>query len=360
MELYPVSVDILYDGMMVDFGIYYYQNNKPVLLCKDVILTTHMINSLKMAMSYCSNVYMDKENHDRLLRETAYFKKAQIKLEQTVGYDVMKVSARSMLNDAAQYGFVHGEAVDSLVSSINEKISDIDGALIMQCINGVRDMDKYLYVHSLNVGFLNGLMGQWCGYDKTTINKMIKVGLVHDLGKLKISPEILNKPARLTTLEYEAIKRHPEFGCQILKLSGETDQEILDAVMHHHERINGLGYPHRIRDKQISPISRITAISDVYDAMTAKRPYKEAYSPFIILRELKDNAFSDLDMKYVKVLIENMPNELRGRSVLLSNGAVGKVEYIDKRHLEYPIISIDGKIEKTTKDLYCIRMYAGL
>lgn len=357
MKLHPVSIDILYEGMLVDFGIYYYHNNRPVLLCKDLVLTNSMIASMREALQYHKNIYMDSENQQRLINETAYFKNVQVQLEHSLGYDVLKSSAESMFSYVSQYNIVQDTDIQEIAAVVDQRLDDTDSALIMQCINGVRKIDEYLYVHSINVGFLNGLMGKWCGYDEHTVNKLIKIGLMHDLGKLKVSPNILNKPGRLTPLEYEAVKEHPKFGYRILQLSGEDDPEILTGVLHHHERINGTGYPDQKKDKDIPTFAKITAISDFYDAMAAKRPYKEGIPPFAIFDQISQNNYSDLDKKHTKIFLENMAANLMGRTVLLSNGAVAKVEFIDRERMAYPLVSIDGKIFKTNKEVYCVRMY---
>lgn len=358
LELFPASIDILYDGMRVDYGIYIYQNGKPVLLCRDVVLTTGMIQSLKNAMNHCKNVYMDREHHEKLLRDTPYFRQAQAKLENKLGYDVMKSNIESAFTNIIEHGSVYGGKIDALANDINQRLNSNDNALIMQCVNGLRETDTYLYAHSLNVGFLNGLMSQWCGFDREKTDKAIRAGVLHDIGKTKLPSSILEKPAKLTKLEYEIIKSHPELGYEMLVKSGEKDKDVLNAVLCHHERMNGCGYPGRKKGDEISDIAKITAVSDVYDAMTSKRPYRDAISPFSVLEELDTEAFSELDIGYVKLMMENMPNELLGRSVLLSNGAVAKVEYIDRRDLGCPIVSIDGKVEKTNSQLRCVRMYA--
>ena len=144
MELYPASIDILYDGMKVDYGIYAYHNGKPVLLCKDVVLTSNMIQSLKKAMTNCQNVYMDQVHHDQLIKNTPYFKQAQAKLEKDVGYDVMKDDMESAFGSIVEHGSVYGDSIDNLAQDINKKLDAVDGALIMQCINGMRETDKYL------------------------------------------------------------------------------------------------------------------------------------------------------------------------------------------------------------------------
>lgn len=359
MELYPVSVDILYDGMMVDDGIYHYKDGKFVLLCKDVILNEKMIGTIKATIEQNNNVYMYKANRDRALRETAYFEMAQAFVEKKIGYDVMRGIMKDFVNSAFENGVVSNDTVDSIARDIQTKLDEFDDSLIIQCLNGIRGIDEYLYVHSLNVGFLNGMMGKWCGIDKDTCYKLVKAGLVHDLGKLKVSPEILNKPARLTMLEYEAVKRHPGFSWEMLQNSGEEDELILDAVRHHHERINGTGYPDKLGVDAISAAARITAISDVYDAMVAERPYKGASTPFVILQELMDTSFSGLDMQYVNVLLKNIVKELTGRMVLLSNGAVARVEYVDEREPKYPIVNIDGETMKTDGEVFCVKVYAG-
>ena len=357
MNLSPVSIDILYEGMLVDFGIYYYQNSRPILLCKDLVLTSNMIRSLKEVLQNRKNVYMDRDNQQRLLKETVYFKNVQAQLEHDIGYDLLKASTENLFALAEQFNVIRESDIQEIASVINQRLDDTDSALIMQCINGVRQIDKYLYVHSVNVGFLNGLMGKWCGYNQQLISKLVKIGLVHDLGKLKVSPEILNKPGRLTKLEYEAVKQHPEFGYHMLRASGERDAQILDGVLHHHEKVNGTGYPSGQKGKKVSPFSKITAISDYYDAMTSKRPYKDGMPPFVIFEQIAQSKHSELDMEYTKIFLDNMAENLVGREVLLSSGAVAKVEYIDPQRLAYPIVSVDNHMVKTDKEIYCVRMY---
>ena len=357
MQLRPISVDVLYDGMLVDFGIYAYQDGKSVLLCKNTVLDERKINFIRDAVKAGRNVYIKKENCDRILYENAYFTVVQRSIEKKVGYNEMKDMARDFVSRVHETGIISSDEVNEMVEDIHNKLSTFDNALITQCLNGIRGTDEYLYAHSLNVGFLNGMIAKWCGLDHEMCVKLIKAGLIHDLGKLKISPSILNKPGKLSKLEYESVKRHPEFGCNMLRESGEKDPVILDIVLHHHERINGTGYPEK-QGANLSIGARITAISDIYDAMVAERPYKGASSPFVILQELADTSFAGLDMGFVRTMLKNMCTELLGKLVLLSNGAVAKVEYISETNPRYPIVSVDGEIIKTDSDLCCVRVYA--
>ena len=351
-----MSVDVLYDGMLVDFDMYVYQDRHPVLLCKDTVLDERKIQFIREKISAGQNIYVKKEKRDQILSENMYFTAVQRNIEKKVGYDQMKSIAREFMSCVHETGMVPSQSVDVLAKEIHEKLSSYDNSLIMQCLNGIRETDEYLYVHSLNVGFLNAMIANWAGLDHDLCMKLTRAGLVHDLGKLKISPDILNKPGKLSELEYAAIKRHPEFGCNILRASGEEDPVILDVVRHHHERLNGTGYPDQVRD-ELSVGARITAISDIYDAMVSERPYKGATSPFFILQELADTSFSGLDMKYVQIMLKHMGAELIGKLVLLSNGAVAKVEYISEKNFRYPIVSVDGEIVQTNEELYCVRVY---
>ncbi|MDD3428996.1 MAG: HD-GYP domain-containing protein [Oscillospiraceae bacterium] len=355
-KLFPISVDVLYDGMVVDYSIYYYMNNKPVLLCKDVVLTQAMIKHFKNDIKGRKNVNMNKQAHARVLNESVYFKQAQKQIEDSIGYTAIKDNVRNMLASVAVSGKIIPEEVESYQATIAQQVLSADDSLIVQCLNNVRRADEYLYTHSTNVGVLNGLIGRWLSLVKEDIQKLIKIGLLHDLGKLRISEKILNKPGALTNAEFEEMKKHAVFSYKILESSGEQDEQILEAVLHHHEKMNGTGYPDRLHAAQISLFARITSVSDVYDAMVAKRVYKNSNSPFEILQQLSEGSFSYLDRNIVNVFLKYMPQHLSGKYCILNNGAVAKIKLISPRNLRYPIVALDDEIIPTDEELFCVCM----
>jgi HD-GYP domain-containing protein (c-di-GMP phosphodiesterase class II) len=124
----------------------------------------------------------------------------------------------------------------------------------------------------------------------------------------------------------------------------------------HHEKLNGTGYPNGIKLDQLSLFARVTAVSDVYDAMVAKRPYKDRNSPFKILAEFALHKFSHLDISIVNIFLEKMPAALAGKNVLLSDGRIAKIVYINPHNFTYPIVEIEGNLISTSPDLECVSM----
>jgi len=137
------------------------------------------------------------------------------------------------------------------------------------------------------------------------IQELKTVGLLHDIGKVAIDENILNKPGKLTNEEWEELKRHPEIGYRILSSANDM-AEIAEYVLAHHERWDGTGYPKGLRGKQIPLKSRIIAIADAFDAMISERPYKNALSKDAAVKELINNAGIQFDPELVKIFIEEV------------------------------------------------------
>jgi len=110
-------------------------------------------------------------------------------------------------------------------------------------------------------------------------------GLMHDLGKVFMPINVLNKPGKLTDAEYDVMKKHPAVGAKVLH-NGEAASEIIDIALHHHEKVDGSGYPQGLKQDDISVLARMGAICDVYDAVTSNRPYKDAWDPAISIRKM--------------------------------------------------------------------------
>jgi len=143
----------------------------------------------------------------------------------------------------------------------------------------LRGFDEYTYTHSINVSILAVLLGKHLGLDKPELLKLGLAGMYHDVGKAKIPESILNKPGKLTEAEFNVMKAHPLEGFRIMKGQKGLDPEIIRAVVEHHERHDGSGYPRGIRGEDIGRFSRIIAVVDVYDALTSRRVYKDAMAP---------------------------------------------------------------------------------
>lgn len=163
--------------------------------------------------------------------------------------------------------------------------------------------DPYTKGHSERVTRIAIAIAEELGFSSKQIEKIRLVGLVHDIGKIGISESILNKPDKLTNEEFELVKTHCELGQRILQPIVQ-DSEILDIVLHHHERYDGSGYPHRLSANQISTGARILAVADAYDAMTSDRPYRPALSHEAARAELEKGKGTQFDPAIVDTLFK--------------------------------------------------------
>ena len=174
-------------------------------------------------------------------------------------------------------------------------------------ITDIRLHDSYTFSHSVNVAVLAAMLGNLCGYSKSKLQAITLGGLLHDIGKLAVPASILNKPGALTADEFKIIRRHPSEGRRLLKELKSPIASILAIIaVQHHEHIDGSGYPYHIHGKSIHPYSRITAIADVYDALTSVRPYKRAYKPNVVYQMMMHNSPGHFDMDRLRLFFENV------------------------------------------------------
>lgn len=373
-----ISIDELTSGMKIDYEIYYIHEKEYVLLCKDVVLDDDLIKKFKIAASPERNIYIPNENYEKSFREKVEnsYKSSSVninkgsvdnekpllnarvaKLTVYEGYTDVKSEANGLFTNFTENNIVSPEITDAITQTIHTQINTIEASTIVQSINSIRKVDEYLHTHSVNVALLNGLVGKWLRFDEDSLNALVKIGLLHDIGKLSIPPEILNKPSKLTEQEFTIIKQHPIYSHITLIQSGVTDNRILQGVIQHHEKVNGRGYPLGLPVSKITDFARITAISDVYDAMVTNRIYQDAHSPFEVLAWFAEGAYSDLDINYVNIFLDCMIEELKGKKVLLSDGSIANVVYVHSSDFAYPIVQVDGNVIRTSPKLRCISMY---
>ena len=175
-----------------------------------------------------------------------------------------------------------GRAIDvegclPLVQDIARSMQRNAGALVS--LARLKTADDYTYMHSVAVCALMVALARQLGHDEDRCRAAGLAGLVHDVGKALMPTDVLNKPGRLTDEECVVMRSHPERGHALLVESQGATPEALDVTLHHHERIDGTGYPHRLPAERISELARMGAICDVYDAITSNRPYKAGWDP---------------------------------------------------------------------------------
>jgi HD-GYP domain-containing protein (c-di-GMP phosphodiesterase class II) len=164
-----------------------------------------------------------------------------------------------------------------LVCEVMSSVSRNPHALI--ALTRLRSRDEYTFIHSLSVSALLTRFGRSLGMAELDVFELGLAGLLHDVGKMIVPDKVLNKPGSLTDEEFALVRTHPEQGYILLSQTPDTPHVVLDVCRHHHERIDGTGYPFRLKGDAISRAARIAAICDVYDALTSQRAYKSAWSP---------------------------------------------------------------------------------
>ncbi len=159
--------------------------------------------------------------------------------------------------------------------------------------------DYYTHTHSLNVSIYSLCLGAELGLEEKILKDLGCAALLHDLGKSSIDHNIVNKPSQLSQEEFERIKTHPALGYEIALSIGIDDKNILDGIRHHHEKLDGNGYPDRLKGEEISLFPRIIGICDIFDALTTRRSYKRAFRSYDAIFLMKTHMRKHLDMKIV-------------------------------------------------------------
>ena len=178
----------------------------------------------------------------------------------------------------------------------------VDNSSLSLDLKDLQSFDDCTYKHSVNVAILSTILGIKMGLKYDDITDLCLGALLHDLGKLKIPEEILNKPGKLNQLEYSVIKTHPTSSYYLVKNRLDISEESKLAILSHHENFNGSGYPLGLKNDEIHLLAKIIHVADVYDALTSKRPYKEAYDSADALKYLVDNSGFLFDKDVVKTI----------------------------------------------------------
>jgi len=189
----------------------------------------------------------------------------------------------------------------------------------------IHNRDRYTVEHSLNVAILAMTLGVQLGFDQPKLQQLGIAGMLHDLGKIFVREEVLNKPGVLTGEEFDHIRKHPTWGFELIQNDNLIDWRVMDAVLHHHERIDGQGYPHGLLGHQIDQFAKIIAIVDAFDAMTSQRPYNTQRTTQEALSVLYNFKGTQFDEHLVNTFIEIVGIYPEGSIVELNNGEVGIV-----------------------------------
>lgn len=198
--------------------------------------------------------------------------------------------------------------------------------------------DVYTAQHSMNVCILSIALGKHLNFSPVELNNLGLCGMMHDMGKMNVPLEILNKPGQLEGKELKIMQSHTLYGRKLLLASKDMFPGAIDVACSHHERLDGAGYPYKLTDSQITPYSRIVTIADVYDAISSDRVYKKGKTHLETISIMTKNSGTHLDPKLIFKFIECMGIYPPGNLVELNSGEVGIVIEVNPEHKLKPKI----------------------
>jgi HD-GYP domain-containing protein (c-di-GMP phosphodiesterase class II) len=328
---------------------------KNMLLRQGLILASSHIESIRRINGGRDTINVSDETHKMMIQHLYSSRiTSQKTLEEDTGYKSASKEASLMIKEIEQSRNMPLDALYAVTDDLSNILDIIQPDLLLNLVNALAPVDEYLQRHSVNVSLLNGLIGKWLNLPKKTVDTLLLVGLVHDCGKVSVPPQILNAPRGLAAAEFEVVKMHPVFSHDLLY---ELPQEVRLGVRGHHEKFKGKGYPDNLSDYLIPLTARITAVSDIYDAMVSRRSYKPPQNPFNIIADFKKLSGTMLDPQVIETFVQNIPKELVNKPYMLSNGEIGIVKEIDYDDIEFPYIQYGTKVIKSSDELHCVHMY---
>jgi len=236
-----------------------------------------------------------------------------------------------------------GKALDkqgsiNIVEEISRSIFRNQNALIG--LARIKTKDDYTYLHSVAVCALMISLARQLKLDENTIQLAGLGGLLHDIGKIRIPLSVLNKPSSLTEDEFTIIKGHPMAGYNILKQGEEFPEEVLDVCLHHHEKMDGSGYPDKLGGDKISLMAKMGAVCDVYDAITSDRPYKAGWRPGMAIRKMAEWSKGHFDERIFHAFVKAIGIYPTGSLVKLSSGHLAVVCDQEEGALLKPVVKL--------------------
>lgn len=265
------------------------------------------------------------------------------KIEETVKqvseiFDEVRVTKKIPLT------YLRRDVIPMIHEATNEKN-------LLHLFSALQAKDDYTYRHNIAVGVLANLVGKWMRLNHQDLLQLTTAALLHDIGKMFIPKELLNKPEKFTNEDYAIMQKHTIYGFEILKeTTGITYRQAIVALQHH-ERMDGSGYPLGIKKGQISLFSRIVSVVDVFHAMTSNRVYRNASPFYKVLYQMEQDTFGVLDPWITRLFIERIMTSLIGFTVLLNDGREGTILMVPPHDPSRPLIQVEDEFIDLGKDL---------
>lgn len=277
----------------------------------------------------------EKPQRVNTLRMQTSRKIQSFQIDHTIVLNTIKTSLEGYVNTGAPLD------TQLLVSRVKDLFDSCKTSLeLFNMLYSTHTSDDSMYSHSLNVALICRQIGKWLKVDNETLDLYTLCGILHDIGKLKIPEEILNKPGKYTDKEFTMVRKHTQLGYDLLEPL-PIDNHVKKAALSHHERCDGSGYPMGIPKAVTDNCAMIVAIADVYDAMTAARSYRAPLCPFQVIEKFEKEGLQKYNPKYILTFLSQVAGTYQNSRVLLSDGRSATIVMINQHNLSKPIVRLD-------------------
>lgn len=332
-----LPINRIYPGMITARDVY--ARNDQLVMNKGVVLNSEMISKL---MFYAIESVYVHETEEMVIEADSYGEELRNSMEFrqfAKKYDEALMSVKDYLNSMIEKNknIDEDEVMRSVYNILQASKNKLHLLNMLYCI---RNYDDSTYMHSINVALICYVFADWLNYGKEEKELLTLSGMLHDIGKILLPKDVLNKPGRLTDEEYEIIKQHTIKGYEIVK-EHTIDERVKRAILYHHERYDGTGYNSHIMGDKIDSFAMIVAIADVYDAMTSSRIYRGPLCPFDVIKSFEADGYRLYNPEILIPLIHNIAESYNNHTVRLNNEKEAEVIVINHTALSKPIVKLD-------------------
>jgi HD-GYP domain-containing protein (c-di-GMP phosphodiesterase class II) len=346
-----IHVDSLSPGMKVGRPVF--NSRGQVLLNAGVELTKRYIEKLKVMgipSLYIDDGFLSDVQVDDVITDEA---RTNIKKK------VRDFYTRLESEPSAAQTVIGMKDINNLVNEIIDQL--LESKDIVVNIMDIRTLDEYTFGHSVNVCVLALMTGIKLGYSKAKLYHLAMGALLHDVGKTCIPEHILNKPGKLTDEEFNEIKKHPNYGYEILIKNPCVSRLSALIAQQHHERLNGDGYPYNLKDDEIHELAKVTGMVDIYDALTADRVYRRALPPHEAYEMISACGDYYFDFHLVQAFLHNVAAFPSGSLVKLNTGETAGVIETFPGYTKQPkvriLLSSNGQPLKNKREIWLAEDY---
>lgn len=308
-----IPVGCLQDGMISARQVL--GKHGELLLNKDTVIQTAYIKKL-IALGY-SGIYIEDKLSEEIKVSEIISQDLRLKTVKTIKTAYETIESGKDISQSRMQDINHlvENIVEEALSNENLMVNMVD----------LKIFDDYTFYHSVNVAVLSVVIGIGLKMGKDQLAKLVLSAMLHDVGKVFIPREVLNKPGRLNNMEFEMMKGHPYKGYKYLRDHFDVPMVSYIGILQHHEKYDGTGYPLNTKGEQISLFGRIISVADIYDALTSDRPYRKALTPSDAAEYIMGAGGTVLDPNLVRCFMQNVAPYPVGMYVRLSNNMEGLV-----------------------------------